>query len=346
MKLGVMVGTMPGTIEDHVNLVREAEAMGFDSAWTAEAWGQDAVTHAAWLLSQTSTIKVGTAIMQMSARTPPMTAMTAMSLQEMSGGRFLLGIGPSGPQVIEGWHGQPYGNPLGRTREYISIIRQILARQAPLEHKGEHYQIPNKGPGTTGLGKALKTIFHPDPSLRIFTGSFTPAGIRTAAEVADGVLPIFMNPQRFEVFSADLEKGFARASNGKGLDTFEIAPFCRVVVNGDMDAAYDSLRDYYALYVGGMGARDKNFYNDYVSTLGYEEMATKVQDLYLDGKKREAASKITDDFIDDVALVGSPARIKDRLQRWTAASKEGKVGTLVNFSPSIDSIRVLSEAVL
>ncbi|MEQ9121364.1 MAG: LLM class flavin-dependent oxidoreductase, partial [Alphaproteobacteria bacterium] len=178
---------------------------------TSEAWGTDAVTGAAWLLARTSKIRVGTAIMQMPARTPAMAAMTAMSLQMMSGGRFMMGIGPSGPQVIEGWHGVPFGKPLGRTREYVEIVRKILAREAPLEHHGPHYDIPNRGEGTTGLGRALKSAVHPDPNLKIYTGSFTPAGIRTAAEVADGVIPIFMNPERFNVFADDLAAGFAKA---------------------------------------------------------------------------------------------------------------------------------------
>ncbi len=346
MKLGIMVGSMPGRVEERVALVREAESLGFDSVWTSEAWGRDAVTHASWLLASTSTIKVGTGIMQMSARTPAMTAMTAMTLQDMSGGRFLLGIGPSGPQVIEGWHGEKYGKPLARTREYVAIIRQILARQGPLEHRGEHYQIPNTGPGTTGLGKALKTILHPDPDLKIFTGSFTPAGIRTAAEIADGAIPIFMNPERFEVFEEHLQAGFAKAGNGKDLNAFEMTPFCRVIVDADLERARDTLRDYYALYIGGMGARDKNFYNDYVCSLGYEGMARDVQDLYLDGNKRAAAAKVSDAFIDEVALLGPPERIRDRLEIWKAASKEGKVGTLINFAPSAESIRILAEAVL
>lgn len=346
MKLGIMVGSMPGSIADRVALVQEAESLGFDSVWTSEAWGRDAVTHATWLLAHTSTIKVGTAIMQLSARTPAMAAMTAMSLQEMSGGRFLLGLGPSGPQVIEGWHGERYGKPLARTREYVSIIRQIFARQGPLVHAGEHYTIPNTGPGTTGLGKALKTILHPDPNLQIFTGSFTPAGIRTAAEIADGAIPIFMNPEKFDVFEEHLAAGFAKAGNGKDLRSFELSPFCRVLVDDDLERARDTLRDYYALYIGGMGARNKNFYNDYVCSLGYEGMAKEVQDLYLDGHRREAAGKISNDFIDEVALIGPSSRIRDRLEAWKAASKQGRVSTLINFSPTVESIRLLAEAVL
>ena len=346
MKLGMMLGYMTGTMADKVGLVQEAEALGFDSVWTSEAWGRDAVSPAAWMLARTSRINVGTAIMQMSARSPAMAAMTAMTLQEMSEGRFLLGIGPSGPQVIEGWHGVPFGKPLGRTREYIAIIRQILAREGPLQHHGEHYDIPNTGAGTTGLGKPLKTILHPDPNLRIFTGSFTPAGIRTAAEIADGVIPIFMNPERFDVFADDLAAGFDKAGNGKDLETFEIAPFCRVIVDDDLAAARDELRAYFALYIGGMGARDKNFYNDYVSSLGYAGEARAIQELYLDGKKNAAAALVPDSLIDELALVGPPERIKDRLEAWKAAARDGKIGTLINVGPTSESIRVLAEAML
>ncbi|MBT6275049.1 MAG: LLM class F420-dependent oxidoreductase [Chromatiales bacterium] len=346
MKLGITVGNLPGTIHDRVALVREAEALGFSSAWTSESWGRDAVTTASWLLAHTSTIQIGTGIMQMSARTPAMAAMTAMSLQEMSAGRFLMGIGPSGPQVIEGWHGEPFGKALGRTREYVSIVRQILARQGPLEHHGEHYQIPNTGPGTTGLGKALKTIMHPDPNLKIYTGSFTPAGIRVSAEIVDGTIPIFMDPERFDVFEDNLAKGFAKSVGGKSIADFDMAPYCRVVVDADLDRARDSLRGGLALYIGGMGARDKNFYNDYTCSLGYEDMAKEVQDLFLAGNRREAAGKVTDSFIDQIALVGSPDRIRDRLAAWTDVAKDGKIGTLIINGPTPESMRVVAEAVL
>jgi len=346
MKLGVMLGYMPGTMADKLKVVQEAESLGFTSAWTSESWGTDAVTQATWLLAHTSRIRVGTAIMQMSARTPALAAMTAISLQELSGGRFIMGLGPSGPQVIEGWHGQPFGKPLGRTREYVEIVRKIFRREAPLEHQGEHYQIPYHGPGATGLGRPLKTMLHPDPHLDIYTGSFTPAGIRTAAEVADGVIPIFADPARLDVFSADLAAGFAKAGGGKGVDKFDMAPFCRVVVNDDLGKARDSLRDYFALYIGGMGARGKNFYNDYVSNLGFAGPAKQIQDLYLTGKKKEAAAAVPDDLIDTFALVGPADRIRDRLQVWQAAAKEGKVGTLINIAPSHESVRLLAEAVL
>ncbi len=346
MKLGIMMSHGPGTFQDKVALVQEAERLGFDSVWTSEAWGGDAVTPATWYLAQTSRIRVGTAIMQMPARTPALAAMTAMSLQEMSGGRFLMGIGPSGPQVIEGWHGVPFGKPLARTREYISIVRQILAREAPLEHAGEHYQIPNRGPGTSGLGKPLKTILHPDPKLSIYTGAFTPAGVRLAAEIADGVIPIFMNPERAEFFAEPLQSGFAKAGGGKGLDDFAVAPFCRVVVDDDLAAARDSLRDHFALYIGGMGARDKNFYNDHAAALGFADAAGEIQDHFLAGRRREAAAAVPDALIDEVALVGSAARIRDRLGAWKEAAATRRIDTLINVGPSMESIRLLAEAVL
>ena len=346
MKLGIMLGYMAGTWEEKVAVVKEAESLGFDSAWTSEAWGTDAVTTATWLLANTSKINVGTAIMQMPARTPAMAAMTAMSLQMMSGGRFRMGIGPSGPQVIEGWHGVPFGKPLARTREYVEIVRKVLVREAPLEHHGAHYDIPNRGVGTTGLGRALKTAAHPDPNLKIYTGSFTPAGIRTAAEVADGVIPIFMNPERFNVFQHDLDTGFAKAGGGKSLADFDVAPFCRVVVDDDIGAARDKLRDYFALYIGGMGAKGANFYNDYVCRLGFEGPAAEIQDLYLAGKKREAAAKVPDALIDELALAGPAGHIRERLEPWKAAGKAGQVGTLIHIAPTSESIRLLAEALL
>ncbi|MEM7250122.1 MAG: LLM class F420-dependent oxidoreductase [Pseudomonadota bacterium] len=346
MKLGIMLGYTPGTMNDKLDLVHRAEALGFDSVWTSEAWGRDAVTSAAWVLARTERINVGTAIMQMGARTPAAAAMAAMSMHEMSGGRFIMGIGPSGPQVIEGWHGTPYGKPLGRTREYIAIIRKILAREAPLEHDGEHYQIPYNGPGATGLGKSLKTILHPDPSLKIYTGSFTPAGVRTAAEIADGVIPIFANPERLDLFADDLSTGFGKAAGAKTMSSFDFAPFCRVVVNDDLEAARNSLRDYFALYIGGMGAKGKNFYNDYACTLGFEEAAGNIQDLFLNGKRAEAAAAVPDQLIDELALVGPRSRIKERLDVWKSAARDGKVTTLINVSPTVDSVELLAEAVL
>ena len=263
MKLGLVAGYSPAVMAVPMDLILEAERLGFDSVWTAEAYGSDAVTPAAWILARTTRINAGTAIMQMPARTPACTAMTAMTLHALSGGRFILGLGPSGPQVIEGWHGVAYGRPLERTREYVAIIRKILERKEAVTHEGYHYQLPYAGPGASGLGKPLKSILHGDPGMRIFTASITPNGLRTSAEVADGVFPVWMNPERFDLFEPALAEGFARAGGGKSLETFEVAPFVAVVLNDDLAKARAPVRGNLALYIGGMGAREKNFYNDY-----------------------------------------------------------------------------------
>jgi len=346
MKLGVTFGYSGARFSIDDGLVREVESLGYDSIWTSEAYGADALTPAAWMLALTSRITVGTAIIQMSARTPTAAAMAAMTLQSMSGGRFVLGIGPSGPQVVEGWYGVPYGKPMARTREYVAVVRKVFAREAPLEHRGEHYRIPAAGPGTTGLGKPLKSILHPEPGLKIFTGAFTPAGLRTAAELADGVFPVFMNPDRFDLFSEALEEGFAKAGGGKSLAGFEIAPFVPVHPGDDLEACRNEVKSYLALYVGGMGARGRNFYNDYAKRLGYEAEAVEIQDLFLDGKRREAAAAVPDALVDDLALVGPRDRIRDRLGAWKAAAAQGRVTTLIAKEPSAAAVRLLAEELL
>src|SRR4051812_19561247 len=229
MKLAITLRVSPETGID-METVCEAERLGYDAVWCGEAYGTDAVTLVAWVLAQTKKIKAGTSIMQMPARTPACAAMTAMTLQALSGNRFLCGIGPSGPQVVEGWHGVAFGKPLARTREYIAIIRQILERKAPLEYRGEHYQIPYPGPGATGLGKPLRSIIHGDPSLKIYTAAIAPAGLRTAGEVADGALPFFMSPEKPEAITAPVLAGIAQAGGQKSLADFDIAPYVRIAV--------------------------------------------------------------------------------------------------------------------
>ena len=346
MKLGIIAGYSPATLNIPMDLIHEAERLGFSSVWTAEAWGSDAVSPAAWILAQTEKIKVGTAIMQMPARTPAMTAMTAMTLYSLSKGRFILGLGPSGPQVVEGWHGVAYGRPLTRTKEYVSIIRKILERKEKLEHEGFHYQIPFRGEGASGLGKPLKSILHGDPALQIYTASISPNGMECAGEVADGVFPVWMNPERYDLFEESIEKGFAKAGDGKSLADFEIAPFCTVVMGDDLEKCRMPVKHAMALYIGGMGARDKNFYNDYAKRLGYEDAAIRIQDLYLDGKKGDAAAAVPDALVDDVALVGSADRIRDRLEAWKDAAKKRHVGSLLAGTSDVDALRVLAEAVL
>ncbi len=347
MKLAINALTFGPRIRINMDLIKHAESLGFDSAWTAEAWGNDAVTTATWVAAQTTKLKVGTAIMQMPARTPAMTAMTATTLQQLSEGRFILGLGPSGPQVIEGWHGVPYGKPLTRTKEYIEIIRQIWAREKPLEFSGEHYEIPAKGPGTTGLGKPLKCILHTDDSIPIFTASISPNGLRCAAEVADGVIPMMYDPDRYdELLRSSLEEGFARAGGGKGMADFEVMTSCTVIVSDDVEQAMVPVKANLAQYIGGMGARNKNFYNDYAKRMGFEAAATEIQDLFLDGKKKEAMAAVPDALVDAVHLVGPKEKIRDRLQAWKAANARGEITTMQIGASQPEALELLAEELL
>ncbi len=346
MKLGLTAGGFGARLSIDLDRIRQAESLGFDSAWTAEAYGNDAVTSAAWILASTTTLKVGTSIMQMPARTPAMTAMTAMSLDHLSGGRFILGLGASGPQVVEGWHGVPYGRPLTRTREYIAIIRKVLAREEPLTHDGYQYQIPITGEGTTGLGRPLKSILHGDPSLPIYTASISPAGLRCAGEVADGVFPIWMDPEKFDVIGPLLEEGFAKAGGGKSLDDFAVCPMVTVVISDDVEKARTPIKMNMALYIGGMGARDKNFYNDYAKRLGYEEAAVKIQDHFLARERQEAMAAVPDELVDAVALVGSKEQIRDRLAVWKEAGTQGRVDTLLLGTNQPEAMQLMAEEIL
>ena len=329
-----------------MGLVHEAERLGYEAVWFGEAWGSDAVTPAAWVLSQTSRIKAGTGIMQMAARTPATAAMTAMTLQALSGNRFLCGVGPSGPQVVEGWHGAPFGKPLLRTREYIAIIRRIVERKAPLEWKGEHYRIPYDGPGASGLGKPLKSILHGDPSLKIYTAAMTPKGFALAGEVADGTLPFLMAPEKAAIVTDPLKEGLARAGGGKSLGDFDLAPYVRVRIGEDLEKCRDALRPELALYIGGMGARGKNFYNDFACRLGYEEAAGRIQDLYLSRRYGEAAAAVPAALIDAISLVGPRERVKERLEAWKELARDGALGTLVISGADRPALRTLAEEVL
>ena len=328
MKLGFLLGYSGKHIHIPIDLIQQAESMGYDSVWTAEAYGNDAVTSAAYVLAQTSKIRVGTAIMQMPARTPAMCAMTAMSLDQLSGGRFIVGLGASGPQVVEGWHGVPYGKPVTRTKEYIQIMRKIFEREGPLEFDGQMYQMPNQSEGTTGLGKPLKSILAATDIL-IYTASITPAGLRCAGEVADGVFPVWMDPNKYDVLGESIEQGFEKASNDKSLKDFDIAPFVTVAMNDDLDAAYDALRPWLALYIGGMGAKNKNFYHEYATRLGYGDAANQIQELYLSGKKPEAEALVPNELLDEVSLIGPRERIIERLGPWKEAGKRGEVGSML-----------------
>ena len=323
----------PGTNPtDLIELAQEAERLGYDSAWAAEAWGTDAATVLAWLAATTTKLKVGSAIFQMPARTPAATAMTAATLDLMSGGRFLLGLGLSGPQVVEGWHGQPWGKPLTKTREYVEMVRAVLRREV-LEHDGVHYQVPYAGPNATGLGKPLKLMARPlRPDIPIYLAVFKPRSVELAAEIADGWLPIFFSPERArQTFPAPFSR------NGG----FDIAPAVPALVADDVADARDALRPYYALYVGGMGARGKNFYNDLVSSYGFEAEAKKIQDLFLDGRQRDAAAAVPDALIDEMTLIGPPKRIRERLAAW----KESGATTLLVSARDAATLRAVAEAV-
>lgn len=347
MKLGIGAASFGPKAQINIDLIRRAEALGFDSAWTAEAYGNDAATTATWVLAHTTKLKVGTAIMQMPARTPAMAAMTAMTLDHLSGGRFILGLGPSGPQVIEGWHGLPYGKPLTRTREYIQILRQIFAREKPLEFHGEIYDIPTRAEGATGLGKPLKSILHGNPDIPIYTASISPNGLRCAGEVADGVFPMMLDPDKVDdTYIPHIEEGFAKAASPKSLDTFNIVPGVSVIISDDIENARMPVKGGLALYIGGMGARDKNFYNDLAKRLGYEEAAVKIQDLFLGGKKAEAMAAVPDELVDAVHLVGPKERVRDRLQAWKAAGQKRHVDTMMVQTNQVEALELLAEEML
>src|SRR5207248_2940135 len=333
MRLGLNLGYWGADAARVVDVARHAESLGFHSVWTAEAYGSDAVVPLTWVGAQTSKIGLGTAILQMPARTPAMTAMTAVTLDLLSGGRALLGLGLSGPQVVEGWHGQPYGKPLAKTREYVEIVRAIMRRDAPVEHHGEHYDVPYRGPGATGLGKPLKLIVHPKRQIPIYLAAIGPKNVALATEIADGWLPIFFSPRRMEVY--------ADAFNGRDLAEFDVAPSVTVVVGDDAGACRAMVKPMLALYIGGMGARGRNFYNDLACRYGYEGAAKEIQDLYLDGKKQEAAAAVPDELVDEVALCGPRSRIAELVEPW----KKSPVTTMVLATVQTEALDVMAELV-
>lgn len=343
MRLGLSIGYSGARMELPLALVQEADRLGYYAVWTSESYGSDALSPLAWLGALTTQIRLGTAIMQMPARTPAMTAMSAMTLDQLSGGRFLLGLGLSGPQVVEGWHGQPYGKPLEKTREYVSIVRAVFRREAPVAFAGQHYQVPYQGADATGLGKALKSILHGRADLSIYLASIGPKNVVLTAEIADGWLPIFFSPERYdETHRQQIEAGFAKAGNGKTMTQFDIAPTVSVVMGDDLEMCCNQLRPMLALYIGGMGARGRNFYFDLACQYGYEAEATHIQECYLAGQKGEAMAAVPDALIDAVALVGPKARIKDRLQLWQASP----ITTLNIATNDIATLRTMAELAL
>ena len=338
MRLGLMLGYAAGQMQLPVELVQEADRLGVYSVWTAEAYGSDAVSPLAWLGALTTRIHLGTAIMQMPGRTPANAAMTAMTLNQLSGGRFLMGLGLSGPQVVEGWHGVSYAQPLLRTREYVAIVRDIFRRERPLTFEGRHYQIPYRGDDATGLGKPLKSTLKADPNIPIYLAAIGPKNVELAAEIADGWLPIFFAPEQYDTaYKTHIDAGLAKA--GKTIDQFDIAPTVSVVINDNLDIAYNMLRPMLALYVGGMGARGKNFYYDLAVRYGFEAAATEIQDLYLAGDKGAAMARVPGELIDAVALVGPRARVRERLALW----RNSPVTTLNMTVFDVETLRAMIE---
>jgi F420-dependent oxidoreductase-like protein len=340
MKLGLQLGYWgSGPPSDAAAKVEEAERLGFDSTWTAEAYGSDALTPLAWLGARTTSLRLGTALCQISARTPTAMGMAALTLDHLSGGRFVLGLGVSGPQVVEGWYGQAFPKPLARTREYVSIVRKVLARESVVTNDGPHYPLPLSGPESTGLGKALKPIVHPLRSdLPIILGAEGAKNVALAAEIADGWLPIFYAPSHDEEYRKALAEGFSRPVARRTPDDFEVISTATVMVSDDIEKAADLLRPSLALYIGGMGAREVNFHFQVFARMGFEAEATRIQDLYLDGHKDEAAAAVPTELVEATALIGPREKIRDDLEAWN----ESLVTTLL-VGGGIEQMRLMAE---
>lgn len=317
-KLGYSTGYWSaGPPAGALEAIKEADRLGFDSFWTAEAYGSDSLTPLAWWGSQTEQIKLGTSIVQMSARTPATTAMSALTMDHLSGGRFILGLGASGPQVVEGWYGKPYPRPLERTREYVQIVRDIVRREGPTEFHGKHYDMPYTGDDGMGLGKALKATVHPlRTEIPIYLGAEGPKNVSLAAEICDGWLPLFFSPKDDGWYRERLRIGFEASGEADKADRFEVASMLTIIPGDDAEQCADLMRPMVALYAGGMGAKDANFHFDVFARMGWEEVALNVQALYLEGKKQEAAASIPLAMVEDVALVGPVDKIRDDLARW------------------------------
>ena len=324
MKLGLMLGYSGAEMSLPVELVQRAEALGFDSVFTAEAYGSDATSPLAYLAAVTKRIRLGTAIMQLAGRTPAMAAMQAATIDALAGGnRFIAGLGVSGPQIVEGWYGQPWGRPYWRIRDYVQIMRKIFAREEPVTHDGREISLPYKGPGAMGIGKPLKSILHMNPNIPIWLGTGTEANVKLTAELADGWFPLAFVPGMMDLYRPWLEEGFRRAGGGKSLADLEIQPGVTVVVTDQIEQAFARMKPGIALYVGGMGHKNVNFHNDMMVRRGYGEAAAKIQELYLAGRKAEAIDAVPDEFCDEGALVGPPQRIRERYKEWEGSGATG-----------------------
>jgi F420-dependent oxidoreductase-like protein len=326
MKLALSIGYSGPDLRIPIDRIRRAERLGYHSVWTAEAYGSDAITPLAWIAAQTERIKLGTGIIQLAGRAPAMAAMQAQTVDALAGGgRMIVGLGVSGPQIVEGWYGQPWGRPYWRLRDYIQIMRKVAARKEPVTHDGREYQLPFTGEGALGLGKPLRSILHTNPDLPIWLGSGSEATIKLTAELCDGWLPMHFVPGRMDEFRPWVEEGFRRAGGGKGWADFEIFGRAAVVITDDISAALAASKPNVALYAGGMGHRDVNFHNDHMRARGYPEVADRVQELYLAGRKQEAIDAIPDEYIDEAGLYGSPDRIRQRYQAWAESGITGLV---------------------
>ncbi len=332
MKLGLMLGYWTAGPEDPIELVLEAERLGYDSVWTAEAYGSDAFSPLCWMGARTSRIKLGTGVAHLSARTPASTAMTAYTIDHLSGGRLILGLGVSGPQVVEGWYGQPFPKPLARTREYVEILRRVWRREAPLAFEGEHYRLPF--PGGSGLGKAMKLIGKPlRPEIPIYLGAEGPKNVRLATEIAAGWLPIFFSPYRAEIYAESLKDR---------KPDFEIACPVTVVVGDDVAAGLRFVKTALSFYIGGMGAPSQNFHLNLIGRMGFAEPAKRVQELFLSGRRAEAIEAVPDLLADEISLVGPRERIRERLSAWRGSP----VTTLLAGTRDVKAVRLLAELVL
>ncbi|MCA9829196.1 MAG: LLM class F420-dependent oxidoreductase [Dehalococcoidia bacterium] len=329
MKLALSIGYAGAQMAVPVEHVQHADRLGYDSVWTGEAYGSDAMTPLAYLAGFTKQIRLATGIIQLAARTPANAAMQAATIDGMSNGRFICGIGVSGPQIVEGWYGQPWGNPSERIRDYVAIMKKIFAREAPVTHDGSEISLPYTGPGSSGLAKPLRPILHMRPDLPIWLGSFTPKNLRLAGEIADGLTGGFVPGELVRV-RASIQQGFDKAGNGKSFRNFELFSGASVVITNDVKAALDSIKPQRALYIGGMGARTKNFHNERMIKRGYPEEAARVQELYLAGRKDEAAAAIPDEFIDEEAIVGPPERIREKFRAWADAGEKGLDGLTIS----------------
>ncbi|NDZ96864.1 LLM class F420-dependent oxidoreductase [Streptomyces sp. SID6673] len=321
MKLGLQLGYWGAQpAKNHAELVAAAESAGFDSVFTAEAWGSDAYTPLAWWGSATERVRLGTSVLQLSARTPTACAMAALTLDHLSGGRHIVGLGVSGPQVVEGWYGQRFAKPLARTREYMDIMRQVWAREAPVTSAGPHYPLPLAGDDTTGLGKPLKAITHPlRADIPVMLGAEGPKNIALAAEIADGWLPLFYTPRLADTYNEWLDEGFARTGARRSREDFEICATAQIVITDDRSASYEAIKPFLALYMGGMGSEDTNFHAEVYRRMGYAEVVDEVTALFRGGRKDEAARIIPDEVVEDSAIVGDIAHVREQIARWEAA---------------------------